>query len=52
MSQMITAVAAFLIDALLGDPRNKFHPVVLIGNLISSPEKFAARIVSKNFCGV
>ena len=43
MSQMITAVAAFLIDALLGDPRNKFHPVVLIGNLISSSEKILRR---------
>ena len=39
MSPMITAVVAFLIDALLGDPRSKFHPVVLIGNLISALEK-------------
>ncbi|MBR1647749.1 MAG: cobalamin biosynthesis protein CobD [Selenomonadaceae bacterium] len=36
---MITAVAAFLTDALIGDPRSKFHPVVLIGNLISLLEK-------------
>lgn len=36
---MITAVAAFLFDALIGDPRSKFHPVVLIGKLISFLEK-------------
>ncbi len=34
MNPMITAVAAFLIDALIGDPRSKFHPVVLMGKLI------------------
>lgn len=39
MSQMITAIVAFLIDALIGDPRSKLHPVVLIGNLISLLEK-------------
>ncbi len=43
MSPMITAVVAFLIDALLGDPRSKFHPVVLIGNLISVLEKILRR---------
>ena len=39
MSPMIVAVVAFLLDALIGDPRSKFHPVVLIGNLISALEK-------------
>ena len=39
MSPIISAVAAFLIDALIGDPRSKFHPVVLMGNLISFLEK-------------
>ena len=43
MSSMITAVVAFLIDALIGDPRSKFHPVVLIGNSISTLEKFLRR---------
>ncbi len=43
MSPMITAVAAFLIDALIGDPRSKFHPVVLMGNLISFLEKVFRR---------
>lgn len=37
---MITATVAFFIDALIGDPRSKFHPVVLMGNLISFLEKF------------
>ena len=32
---MLTAVCGFLFDTVLGDPRSKFHPVVLIGRLIS-----------------
>ena len=36
---MITTITAFFIDMLIGDPRTKFHPVVLIGNLISLIEK-------------
>ena len=43
MSSMIIAVVAFLLDALIGDPRSKFHPVVLIGNLISALEKILRR---------
>ena len=43
MSAMITAVAAFLIDALIGDPRSKFHPVVLMGKLIVVLEYFLRR---------
>ena len=43
MSVMITAVAAFLIDALIGDPRSKFHPVVLMGKLIIVLEYFLRR---------
>ena len=43
MSSMIPAVVAFLLDALIGDPRSKFHPVVLIGNLISALEKILRR---------
>ena len=43
MSSMIVAVVAFLTDALIGDPRSKFHPVVLIGNLISLLEKILRR---------
>ena len=36
---MITAVFAFLADTLIGDPRSRLHPVVLIGNLIASLER-------------
>ena len=43
MSPMIVAVVALLIDALIGDPRSKFHPVVLMGNLISLLEKIFRR---------
>ena len=55
MSPIISAVAAFLIDALIGDPRSKFHPVVLMGNLISLLEKILRRdsdgYVKKIFMG-
>lgn len=43
ISFMIIAVVAFLIDALIGDPRSRFHPVVLIGILILVLEKFLRR---------
>ncbi len=43
MSIMIIAVVAFLIDALIGDPRSKFHPVVLLGMLILILEKILRR---------
>ena len=43
MSPMFVAVVAFLLDAMIGDPRSKFHPVVLIGNLISVLEKILRR---------
>jgi adenosylcobinamide-phosphate synthase len=35
---MITAILAFFIDAVMGDPRSKLHPVALIGNLIAGIE--------------
>ena len=35
---MLTAVCGFLFDTVVGDPRSKFHPVVLIGRLISIME--------------
>ena len=38
IKSMITLIIAFLIDTLIGDPRTKLHPVVLIGNLISFTE--------------
>ncbi len=35
-----TPALAFLLDTLLGDPHSSWHPVVLIGRLISACEKF------------
>ncbi|MBP5200313.1 MAG: cobalamin biosynthesis protein CobD [Schwartzia sp.] len=32
---MMTAILAFVVDCLVGDPRSSLHPVVLIGKLIS-----------------
>lgn len=47
MSVMIVAVVAFLLDALIGDPRSKLHPVVLMGKLISLLEKLLLRAEDK-----
>lgn len=33
-------LVALLIDAIYGDPRSEYHPVVLIGNIISKYESF------------
>lgn len=43
MSPMIVAVVAFLLDTIIGDPRSKLHPVVLMGKLISTLEIFLRR---------
>lgn len=37
--QALIPLLAVLIDALIGDPRTKYHPVVLIGKLIASLER-------------
>ena len=39
----LVVVAGFLLDLLIGDPRIPFHPVVLIGKLISLLEKLLYR---------
>ena len=41
MHNLVYAIplVAFLLDSLLGDPRSKYHPVVLMGNCISFYEK-------------
>ena len=44
----VTALTAFVIDMLIGDPRSKFHPVVLIGNLISLLEKLLYNVNDSN----
>ncbi|MBQ1941332.1 MAG: cobalamin biosynthesis protein, partial [Selenomonadaceae bacterium] len=40
---MITAILGFIADTLIGDPRSKLHPVVLIGQLIVGLEKLFYR---------
>ena len=40
---MKIAILAFLIDAIIGDPQSRFHPVVLIGKLISGFERLLYR---------
>lgn len=35
MSAFSAALAAFALDCALGDPRSKYHPVVLVGNAIA-----------------
>lgn len=35
---MLTAILAFVADTIIGDPRSKLHPVVLIGKLIAGLE--------------
>lgn len=40
---MNVGILAFAMDCLIGDPRSKFHPVVLIGNLIAGLEKWLYR---------
>lgn len=40
---MNVGILAFILDGLIGDPRSKFHPVVLMGNLIAGLEKLFYR---------
>ena len=40
---MNVAIFAFIIDTIIGDPRSRFHPVVLIGKLISFLERLYYR---------
>lgn len=47
MNTLLIAWSAFFTDSIFGDPRSKFHPVVLIGNLISLLEKF---LLKQNHC--
>ena len=39
MHGIIVLVGGFLLDCLLGDPHNPWHPICLIGYLISFLEK-------------
>ncbi len=40
---MLTAFIAFFLDTVIGDPRTRLHPVVLMGNLIALLEKLLYR---------
>lgn len=40
---MLTAILAFLIDTMIGDPNSRWHPVVLMGKLIAVLEKWFYR---------
>lgn len=52
---MNIAILAFIIDTVIGDPKSRFHPVVLMGNLISFFEKILYKENMQNngklFCG-
>ncbi len=45
---MLTAISAFLIDAIIGDPNGKWHPVVLMGNLIALLERVFYQSMDSN----
>lgn len=47
---MVTAILAFFIDTVVGDPGGKWHPVALIGRLIAFLERiFYRKEQSRNF---
>ena len=47
----IALAVGFLLDLIFGDPRWLYHPVCLIGNLISVLEKGIRRIFPKTNAG-
>ena len=47
MIRLLTLPAGFLLDLLIGDPRWLYHPVCLIGKLISMLEKKIRRVFPK-----
>ena len=47
MHGIIVLMGGFLLDCLLGDPHNPWHPICLIGHLISFLEKEKAFISEK-----
>ena len=47
MIRLLTLPAGFILDLLIGDPRWLYHPVCLIGNLISILEKGIRRCFRK-----
>ena len=47
MIRLLTLPAGFILDLLIGDPRWLYHPVCLIGNLISILEKGIRKVFPK-----
>ena len=47
MHGIIVLAGGFLLDCLLGDPHNPWHPICLIGYLISFLEKKIRKLFSK-----
>ena len=47
MHGIIVLVGGFLLDCLLGDPHNPWHPICLIGYLISFLEKKIRKLFPK-----
>ena len=47
MIRLLTLPAGFILDLLMGDPRWLYHPVCLIGNLISRLEKGIRKVFPK-----
>ena len=48
MIRLFTLPAGFLLDLLMGDPRWLYHPVCLIGKLISVLEKGIRKVIPKS----
>ena len=48
MHGIIVLMGGFLLDCLLGDPHNPWHPICLIGHLISFLEKEIRHLFPKN----
>ena len=47
MIRLLTLPAGFILDLLMGDPRWLYHPVCLIGNLISILEKGIKKVIKQ-----
>ena len=42
---------AFILDFIFGDPKSKFHPIVLLGNYIKFSEKISRRLFNNDYLG-
>jgi len=45
---MISLTIGFILDFIIGDPENKYHPVRIIGKMCTSLEKIFRRILKNN----